>query len=157
MAEGETNIDAATMLERAGFDAEESVLTRRQAEVLALREHGLTQSAIGDRLGTSRANVSAVERAARDNVERSRETIAFADALVAPIRVTVETGDKLYDVPGRVYEAADKAGVKINQTAPDLMRTVGREAGDAVDGGRVVEPILVGVTLDDTVRVRRRR
>jgi hypothetical protein len=71
--------------------------------------------------------------------------------------VTVEAGDKLYGVPGRVYEAADDAGVKVNQTAPDLMRTVGREAGDAVDGGRVVEPILVGVTLDGAVRVRRRR
>lgn len=157
MAEGEADVDAAALLERTGFDAEESVLTRRQAEVLALREHGLTQSAIGDRLGTSRANVSAVERAARDNVEQSRETVAFADALAAPIRVTVQAGDKLYGVPGRVYEAADEAGVKVNQTAPDLMRTVGREAGDAVDGGRVVEPILVGVTLDGAVRVRRRR
>jgi hypothetical protein len=153
----DTDVDADALLDRAGFDADASVLTRRQAEVLALRERGLTQSAIGDRLGTSRANVSAVERSARDNVSRARETVAFADALAAPVRITVDPGTDVYDVPGRVYAAADAAGVKVNHTAPDLMRVVGDGAGDAVEDRTVVEPLLVGVTADGAVRVRRRR
>ncbi|ESS05779.1 MAG: DNA-binding protein, Tfx family [uncultured archaeon A07HB70] len=156
-AGGEHDPEVDRVLDRAGFDAGASVLTRRQAEVLALREQGLTQSDIGDRLGTSRANVSAVERSARDNVERARETVAFADALSAPVRVTIEPGADLYDVPGLVYDAADEAGVKVNHTAPDLMRLVGDGAGDAVEGQRVVDPLLVGVTGDGAVRVRRRR
>ncbi|MFB6168274.1 MAG: Tfx family DNA-binding protein [Haloferacaceae archaeon] len=153
MADG----DADALLDRTGFDADQSVLTRRQAEVLALREHGLTQSAVGDRLGTSRANVSAVERAARENVARARETVAFADALGAPVQVAVEAGDDLYDVPARVYDAADEAGVKVDETTTDLRRTVAAAAGDAVDGGEVVEPLLVSVTDEGAVRVRRRR
>ena len=156
VADGD-EVDAATLLDRAGFDAESNVLTERQAEVLALREHGLTQAAIADRLGTSRANVSAVERAARDNVERARETVGVADALAAPVRVTVGVGVDLHEVPSRVYAAADEAGVKVNQTAPDLMRTIGRGAGDAVEDRRVVDPLLVGVTRSGAVRVRRRR
>jgi hypothetical protein len=148
--------DIDELLDRVGFDADQSVLTRRQAEVLALRERGLTQSAIGDRFGTSRANVSAVERAARANIARARETAAFADALAAPVQVTVEAGDDLYDVPARVYNAADAADVKVNQTTTDLRRTVATEAGDAVDGGEAVEPILVAVTDEGAVRVRRR-
>lgn len=155
--EGDPDPEVGPLLDHAGFDAEGSVLTRRQAEVLALREHGLTQSAIGDRLGTSRANVSAVERSARDNVTRARETVAFADALSAPVRVSIDPGEELYDVPGRVYDAADEAGVKVNHTAPELMRLIGDGAGDAVDGQRVVDPLLVGVTTDGAVRVRRRR
>jgi Tfx family DNA-binding protein len=154
---GDGDPDVGALLDRAGFDADASVLTRRQAEVLALRERGLTQSAIGDRLGTSRANVSAVERSARDNVARARETVAFADALVAPVRVAVDPGTDVYDVPGRVYDAADAAGVKVNHTAPDLLRVVGDGAGDAVEDRTVVEPLLVGVTADGAVRVRRRR
>jgi hypothetical protein len=152
----EEDVDADDLLDRAGFDAESSVLTRRQAEVLALRERGLTQSAIGERLGTSRANVSAVERSARDNVAQARETVAFADALAAPVRVEIDPGADLYDVPGRVYDAADEAGVKVNHTAPNLMRLIGAGAGDAVEGQEVVEPLLVGVTSDGAVRVRRR-
>jgi Tfx family DNA-binding protein len=148
------DVDAAALLERAGFDADESVLTDRQAEVLALRERGLRQSDIADRLGTSRANVSSVEASARDNVERARETVAFAEALSAPVRVEIEAGTDLYDAPKRVYDACDEAGVKVNQTAPDLMKTIGDRAGDAVHGREVRSRLFVTVDANGQIRVR---
>ncbi|WP_370515861.1 sigma factor-like helix-turn-helix DNA-binding protein, partial [Halapricum sp. CBA1109] len=76
-----SDIDIDAVLDRAGFDPEESVLTRRQAAVLALRERDLTQSTIADRFGTSRANVASIEASARENVRKARETVAVADAL----------------------------------------------------------------------------
>ncbi|MFW5917163.1 MAG: Tfx family DNA-binding protein [Halorubrum sp.] len=148
------DVDAADLLERAGFDADESVLTDRQAEVLALRERGLRQSDIAERLGTSRANVSSVEASARDNVERARETVAFAEALAAPVRVEIEAGTDLYDAPKRVYDACDEAGVKVNQTAPNLMKTIGDRAGDAVHGREVRSRLFVTVDAGGTIRVR---
>ncbi|MFC7323646.1 Tfx family DNA-binding protein [Halorubrum rutilum] len=148
------DVDAAALLERAGFDADESVLTDRQAEVLALRERGLRQSDIAERLGTSRANVSSVEASARDNVERARETVAFAEALAAPVRVEIEAGTDLYDAPKRVYDACDEAGVKVNQTAPDLMKTIGDRAGDAVHGREVRSRLFVTVDANGQIRVR---
>jgi len=151
----DADVEAADLLERAGFDAAESVLTDRQAEVLALRERGLRQSDIADRLGTSRANVSSVEASARDNVERARETVAFAEALAAPVRVEIGVGTDLYDAPKRVYDACDEAGVKVNQTAPDLMKTIGDRAGDAVRGREVRRRLFVTVAADGQIRVRR--
>jgi hypothetical protein len=148
--------DAATLLEQVGFDPETSVLTRRQAEVLALRERDVAQAEIADRLGTSRANVSSIEASARANVEKARETVAFAEALNAPVRVEVEAGTDLYDIPSRVYAACDDAGVKVNQTAPELMKSVSDAAGDAVSGRAVRRDLLVGVTSEGAVRVRRR-
>jgi Tfx family DNA-binding protein len=148
-------VDVDALLSQAGFDAERSVLTRRQAEVLALRERGMRQAVIADRLGTSRANVSSVEASARENVAKAKETVAFAEALTAPVRVHVEPGTDLYDVPELVYAACDDAGVKVGHTAPDLMKTVGDGAGGAVTGREVREPLLVGVTSDGQVRVRR--
>ena len=147
--------DADDLLDRAGFDPDRSVLTRRQAEVLALREHGARQADIAALLGTSRANVSSVEASARENVAKARETVAFAEALAAPVRVEVAAGADLYDVPERVYDACDEVGVKVNHTAPDLMKLVSDEAGDAVQGREVVAAILVGVTRGGAVRVRR--
>jgi len=147
-------VNAADLLERAGFDADESVLTDRQAEVLALRERGLRQSDIADRLGTSRANVSSVEASARDNVERARETVAFAEALSAPVRVEIGEGTDLYDAPKRVYDACDEAGVKVNQTAPELMKAIGDRAGDAVHGREVRSRLFVTVDADGQIRVR---
>lgn len=147
--------DADEILRRAGFDADGSVLTRRQAEVLALRERGVAQADIAERLGTSRANVSSVEASARENVSKARETIAFAEALRAPVRVEVEPDTDLYDVPSRVYDACDEAGVKVNHTAPELMKRVSDEAGPAVEGRAVREDLLIGVTHDGEVTVRR--
>ncbi|KAB1197446.1 MULTISPECIES: Tfx family DNA-binding protein [Haloferax] len=143
------------LLDTAGFDPERSVLTRRQAEVLALREQGVRQSTIADYLGTSRANVSSVEASARANVEKARETVTFVDALTAPVRIEVPIGSDLYDVPKQVYDACDDAGVKVNQTAPDLMKIVSDAAGEAVQGREIKEPLFVGVTSDGRVRVRR--
>ena len=149
------DVDADAVLQRSGFDADESVLTRRQAEVLALRERGLRQSDIADRLGTSRANVSSVEASARDNVERARETVAFAEALSAPVRVEIDEGTDLYDAPKRVYDACDDAGVKVNHTAPELMKAIGDRAGDAVHGREVRRRLYITVAGDGKIRVRR--
>jgi len=154
-AESDDSVSASELLARAGFDAESNVLTRRQAEVLALREHGLRQSVIAERLGTSRANVSSVESSARENVAKARETVSFAEALTAPVRIRVPGGTDLYDVPEQVYDACDEAGVKVGYAAPEVMKIVSDAAGDAVRGREVREELLVGVTSDGQVRVRR--
>jgi hypothetical protein len=146
--------DVDTLLEQAGFDAETSVLTRRQAEVLALRERGMRQRDIADRLGTSRANVSNVEASARENITRAHETIAFAEAIAAPVQVEIPAGTDLYDMPKRVYDACDEAGLKVQYTAPELMTVVSDAASNAVNGRAVHKPLLIGVTTDGAVRVR---
>lgn len=147
--------EVAALLDDVGFDAETSVLTERQAQVLALRERDESQADIADALGTSRANVSSIESSARENLEKAHETVEFAEALRAPVRVNVPAGTDLYDVPQLVYEACDEQGVKVGYTAPDLMKVVSDAAGSAVSGREVAASLLVGVTADGTVRVRR--
>jgi len=146
--------DVATVLEEIGFDPQDSVLTYRQAQVLALRERDVSQADIADALGTSRANVSSIEASARENVAKARETVAFAEALQAPVRVRVPEGTDLYDVPQLVYEACDEAGVKVDHTAPDLMKVVSDAAGTAITGRQVAAPLTVSVTSEGVVRVR---
>lgn len=146
--------DVRAILDRAGFDAADSVLTRRQAQVLALRERGIAQADIAAELGTSRANVSKVEASARENVSKARETVAFAETLQAPVQVTIEPGTDLYEVPDLVYEGCDDAGVKVPYSAPEVMKLVSDEAGAAVSGREVKQSVLVGITSDGTMRVR---
>jgi len=141
--------DVGELLEEIGFDPETSVLTYRQAQVLALRERGVSQADIAEALGTSRANVSSIESSARENVSKARETVAFAEALRAPVRVRVPAGTDLYDVPQMVYDACDEAGVKVDHTAPDLMKVVGDAAGSAVSGRQISTPLIVGVTSEE--------
>jgi Tfx family DNA-binding protein len=154
MSEDGWDVDA--ILSSAGFDEDAAVLTRRQAEVLALRERGASQAEIADLLGTSRANVSGVESAARDNVDRARETVAVAAALAAPVQVTVEADTDLYDVPEAVYSACDESGVKVAHTGADLLNVLSETVPGAVEERTVVAPLTVSVGADGEVHVRRR-
>lgn len=147
-------VDADELLSGTGFDADANVLTRRQAEVLALRERDLRQADIASRLGTSRANVASIEKSARENVTKARETVAFAEALTAPVRVEIPSGTDLYDVPDRVFAVCDDAGVKVDHSAPDLMKVVSDAADDRVMGREVRQRLVVTVTHDGAVQVR---
>jgi Tfx family DNA-binding protein len=49
----------------------DSLLTERQKEVLRYRKKGLTQQQIADIIGTSKANVCTIEKAALENIRRS--------------------------------------------------------------------------------------
>jgi len=142
------------VLDRVDFDAEETVLTRRQAGVLALRERGLVQTAIADRLGTSRANVSSVEQSARRNVRKAERTVALAEALCAPVQLEVAADADIYDVPDRLYAACDDAGIKVEASTPEVIGELTEQAGDALDGRRVATPLTVAVTTDGHIRVR---
>jgi len=146
--------DVDEILAMAGFDPDANVLTRRQAEVLSLRERGISQADIAAVLGTSRANVSKVESSARDNVARAKETVAFAETLQAPVQIEIGPGTDLYEVPDRVYDACDENGVKVPYSAPEVMRLVSDNAGSAIAGREIRAAILVGVTSDGTMRVR---
>lgn len=148
-------IEVDALLERIGFDPDENVLTRRQATVLVLRERGLSQSAVAERLGTSRANVANVESSARANVEKAREAVGFAEALRAPVRVAIEAETDIYDVPDAVYAAADEADVTVEHAAPELLKRVVDAGGDAISDRVVTAPLVVIVTRDGHVTVRR--
>lgn len=154
MSDDEWDVDA--LLAEVGFDEEAASLTRRQAEVLALRERGASQAEIAELFGTSRANISGVESSARRNVEQARESVAFVEALSAPVRVAVDPGTNVYDLPDRVYEACDEAGVKVGHSGAELIRLVSEAAADDVVDNEVVAPILVSVGADGEVQVRER-
>ena len=153
---GPREVDVAALLEERGFDPDDSVLTRRQAEVYVLRERSNRQADVAEILGTSRANVASVESSARKNVRKARNTVAFADVLAAPIHVEIEPGTDLYNVPRRVFATCDDAGVEVNHTAPELMEQVNDAAESAVQGRQVVRRITIGVTSEGDISVTSR-
>ena len=146
--------DVDELLDRAGFDAEESVLTRRQAEVLALRERDVSQATIADRLGTSRANVAGIEASTRENVRKARSTIELVDALRAPVRLTIDPGTDVYEIPDRIYRAADAADLKVTLSAVDVIERLTEAAREALDRRELTAPVRVTVSADGEVRIR---
>ena len=132
-------------------DVADTFLTERQAEVIALRESGLTQTAIADRIGTSVANVSAVESAGRENVSRARRTLTLARLLGAATRFRVEAGADLRDVVDRVFEVGDDEGIRVAYTDPELSTRLGTHLDDRLAERQLTGPAEIGITADGEV------
>lgn len=158
VSEDEPAADAAPpgvdlIAEELDVDETSMFLTRRQATVLAMRERGLDQGAIADHLSCSRANVSNIERSARENIEKARATLSVAEILTAPVRVELPVGLPLHEAPERIYEACDEVDLKVNYGAPELIRKLTATAPDADQQGRLSDDLVVSVTSTGEVHV----
>lgn len=126
-------------------------LTARQIEVLSLRSDGMTQREIADRLNTTPANISAVERAGRDNIQRAGETLSLAYRLDSVYWFEVSAGTHLRDVIETVYDHGDSVDVKITYSHPELSGYFQVHLRDQLTEGRLAEPVEIGITSDGGV------
>lgn len=132
---------------------ENSLLTDRQVEVLELREKGLTQQTVAERLGTTASNVSAVERAATDNIEKARRTLEHVRLLRAPVRLTFERGSGFDEIVEEIYAAGDEAGVRIDYCRPELYSHLYTHLTESFDDSKLVQEVEVGLTRDGNVEL----
>jgi len=134
-------------------ETEDTFLTARQVEVLELREQGYTQQEVADRIGTTDSNVSAVERAARENVAKARRTLELVQTIRSPGRFTVESGSTFEDLVERIYEVGDETGVKIEYPRPELYGWLSEELEAYADENALETSVAVTVTDDGDVTV----
>lgn len=85
-----------------------SFLTEQQIRVLQLRAKGLKQSEIAEILGTSRANVSILERRALEKIEKARNTLLLWEQINSKISVEVKKGEDIFQVPEKLFKKADE-------------------------------------------------
>lgn len=132
---------------------EASGLTQRQVEVLELRERGLTQQEVANRLGTTASNVSRVESAAERNIRKARRTLEVARLVRAPVAIEVAPGTPFDDLVDTVYERADDAGLKLEYCVPELYSHLYTHLEEVADGNEIRAPVEVGLTTDGQVDV----
>lgn len=136
-------------------DADDTFLTERQKRVLVMRQEGMTQREIADEFGTSAANVSMIESAAEENVEKARRTVELAKYIRTPQRVEVEPGDHIEEVVETVYDMGDVQGVKIEYSKPELYSHIYTNLSDLFDGERFDVSVGIGINDDGTVEFYR--
>lgn len=127
-------------------DVTETFLTERQAEVLAMRNDGLTQREIADRLGTSVANVSGVESSARRNVAAAARTLDLARLLECSVRFTADAGEDLRDLVDDVYARGDESDLRVAYAEPELTTRLHDLLGELIEERCLVETVEVGIT-----------
>ncbi|BAW31487.1 conserved hypothetical protein [Methanothermobacter sp. MT-2] len=133
--------------------AKNTILTKKQIEVLKLRSEGYTQQEIADKLGTTRQNVSAIERAARKNIKKAENTLKFVRLLEVPICFTVKKGMDLDEIMEKIFSEANRKNIHIVYDGIFLAMKIRDEAAHRMRHRLVVEKFNVGITKDGEIIV----
>ena len=98
-----------------------SFLTKRQVQVLLLRFQGFSQQEVAKMMGTTRANISKLERRAHQNIIASRKTIHDWMKIQAPIMSQIPVGTDVLRVPDMIFREADQVGIHLPANSIDLI------------------------------------
>ncbi|ACV24561.1 Tfx family DNA-binding protein [Methanocaldococcus fervens] len=112
---------------------EESFLTETQIKVLELRKKGLTQEEIAKMFGTSRANISMIEKRAKENVKKAYNTIKIYNRIMAPIFIEIKEGTDVLDVPDIVFKKADEEDIKVKYNTLELIEFIKENASGFIE------------------------
>jgi len=126
-------------------DEKDLFLTDKQIEVLRLKKKGMSQADIARYMKTTRGNICIIENTARKNIEKAKNTLKFYRAIEAPIWLTIPGGTDLYDIPEKVFKAADKKRIKIPVDSAMVIVKLKTEAQDRIHGRLTTDVIDVSV------------
>ena len=124
---------------------EDSFLTDMQIKVLKLRKKGLTQEEIAKMFGTSRANISMIEKRARENIKKAYNTIKIYNQIMAPLSIEIEDGIDVLKIPDIVFEKADNEGIKVKYNTLELIEFIKEQASEFIEKRTVKKKFKVYV------------
>jgi Tfx family DNA-binding protein len=134
--------------------SKDSFITKRQLQILELRNTGLSQAEIARRLGTTRANISATEKTARENIKRAKKTVNIAKMLEASLSIKIDRDTDLNEIPGIIYEKAGKEKIWINLDNPSLIGFIAESCKNKIKGRRVIAELEIAITRDGSILAR---
>ena len=132
----------------------ESFLTDLQRKVLEFRAKNMTQDEIAKLLGTSKANISIIEKRARKNIEKAINTLSIWEEINSLLSIRIEAGTDIFTIPELVYNEGDKRGIKIPLSTVDIISTIANKAEDIVENRILKQPVKLFITRDNRIGIR---
>jgi HTH-type transcriptional regulator, fmd operon transcriptional regulator len=116
------------MPETTDEESLDSFLTERQIKVLQMRLSGQSQQEVADSLGTTRSNISILEKRAHQNIARAERTLQQWMMLRAPISLQAKAGTDVFELPKMIFSAADEKHMRLPITSLDIVVQLRRKA-----------------------------
>lgn len=132
----------------------ESLLTERQLQVLQLRKEGRSQAEVADILGTTRSNVSILEKRAHQNIHRAEQTLRQWMMIKAPISLKIKEGTDVFDLPKMIFDAADQRAIELPVTSLDIIVQLRRKSPQLFRKRAVLKDVDVYVTEEGELLVQ---
>jgi Tfx family DNA-binding protein len=128
-----------------------SFLTRRQLEVLKLREQDRSQQEVAEILGTTRSNVSILEKRAHNNIARAERTLQQWMMIRAPVSLRIKEGTDVFALPAMIFQEADRSSIQLPVTSLDIIVQLRRKAPHLFRKRFVSQDVELYVTAEGDV------
>lgn len=135
------------------MEKEDTFLTETQKKILKLREKGLSQSEVAEKLDSSRANICSIEKRAKRNIDRAKKTVELAERIRAPISIEIKAGEDVLDSAKTLFSKADEAGIHVGLDTPELISRIEEKAKEKLKGRRAEESIELSLTSKGNIIV----
>ncbi len=121
------------------------LFTELQVKVLIGRSRGLTLRELAKIIGSSHQNIGIAERRAYENLEIARKTITVYNLITSPVKIVVDRGTHLMDIPRIIVDECDSRGIKLRADFTLIYKLIRFYTPDCICGSYVVKPILIVV------------
>ena len=128
------------------------ILTPRQLEILKLRRHGYATEKIAEIIGTTRQNVSILERRGRSNIERAIRTINAVKKGEVSTILEITQPVHILDAVKEIIEVADRSGIKLKDNIINIMVRFKAYAESDLMGGTIHRSVTVMMYQDGTIQ-----
>lgn len=127
-------------------------LTSRQLQIMRLRHDGLSTERIAGEIGTTRQNVTILEKRAHRNLERAVNTLNAVRDLKISVNFEIPGGIHILDAVREIIDRADRSGIRLRDNLIGLMTRFKVAVDDEMKGGVIQRPITVMMFQDGTVQ-----
>jgi Tfx family DNA-binding protein len=135
----------------AGDASLDCLLTKRQIEVLKMRQEGRSQQQVAEMLGTTRSNISILEKRAHQNISRAERTLQQWMMIRAPISLKVKAKMDVFELPKMIFAAADEKGLRLPVTSLDIIVQLRRKAPQVFKKRALEEDAMIFVTEEGEI------
>jgi len=104
-------------------------------------------------LGTTRENITIIEKRARRNIRLAEETLQTYRLLLSVAKIKIEAGTHLIDVPGIVVKSGNGIGMKLKVNFTRMYDEISFKARDCISGSRVAKPFTIAIFKDGSIEV----
>lgn len=127
-------------------------LTSRQLQIMKLRHRGLKTEDIANEIGTTRQNVTILEKRAHRNLDRAIQTLNAVRDMKISVDIEIPKDVHMLDAVKLIVASADKTGIRLNDNLIGIMTKFKVAMEKDLKGGITQRPITAMMFQDGRIQ-----
>lgn len=127
-------------------------LSTRQIQIMKLRQEGYSTEKIAREIGTTRQNVSILEKRGHRNLDKAIRTLNAVRELKLSHEVYIEGNKHVLDAVKEILDRADQLKIRLNDNLIGLMTRLKMAVEGDLKNGIIQKPIGILIFQDGSIQ-----